>query len=56
MSKDEVEKLRKEAELHAAEDAIRKETVEADLSATKYKPDVPTTHTGSTVSPFPYCF
>jgi molecular chaperone DnaK len=29
LSKDEVEKLRKEAELHAAEDAIRKETVEA---------------------------
>jgi len=29
LSKDEVEKFRKEAELHAAEDAIRKETVEA---------------------------
>lgn len=29
LSKDEVEKLRKEAELHAAEDAINKETVEA---------------------------
>ncbi len=29
LSKEEVEKLRKEAELHAAEDALRKETVEA---------------------------
>ncbi len=29
LSKDEVEKLRKEAELHAAEDNLRKETVEA---------------------------
>ena len=29
LSKDEVEKLRKEAELHAAEDALNKETVEA---------------------------
>ena len=29
LSKDEVEKLRKEAELHAAEDALRKETAEA---------------------------
>ena len=29
LSKDEVEKLRKEAELHAAEDAMRKETAEA---------------------------